>query len=128
MNRDLPPARELTVDVRTVTVRGRDAGVVLAVAGDLDFDNSPRLRTALNGLSPAPGDLLVMDLSEVTFFDSSGVTMLVIARKVAQAASAEIVVTGITPMVAKIFRITGLDEVFRTYADPGAAFAESVHN
>ncbi|CAM5578585.1 anti-sigma factor antagonist [Streptomyces spiroverticillatus] len=120
---DLSPARKLTVDVRS-----RDAGVVLAVAGDLDFDNSPRLRTALNRLALDPGDLMVMDLAEVTFFDSSGVTMLIIARKVAQAADAEIVVTGITPMVAKIFRITGLDEVFRTYADPEAAFADSVRN
>ncbi|MCX5202597.1 STAS domain-containing protein [Streptomyces sp. NBC_00237] len=127
-DRDPSPARELTFSVTTVPVPGSAPGTVLAVVGDLDFDNSPRLRSALNRLDLTPGALLVMDLSGVTFFDSSGVTMLVIARKVAQAAEAEIVVTGITPMVAKIFRITGLDEVFRAYSDPIEAFAESAHN
>ncbi|MFF0743793.1 STAS domain-containing protein [Streptomyces sp. NPDC004111] len=112
----------------TVTVRERPGGVVLAVGGDLDFDNSPRLRSVLVHLPLAPGALLVLDLAELTFFDSTGITMLIIARKVAMAAGADIVVSGIGPMVGKIFRITGLDGVFRAYPDPDAAFAAGAHN
>ncbi|MFD3517561.1 STAS domain-containing protein [Streptomyces sp. NPDC058657] len=112
----------------TVTVRERPGGTVLAVAGDLDFDNSPRLRSALVRLPLSPGQLLVLDLSELTFFDSTGITMLIVARKLALAAGADIVVSGVGPMVAKIFRITGLDEVFRAFPDPETAFAAHADN
>ncbi|MGW7417499.1 STAS domain-containing protein [Streptomyces sp. NPDC054863] len=119
----MSPDRELTVSVQQ-----RDAGVVLAVHGDLDFDNTPRLRTTIARLALAPGQLLVLDLSGLTFFDSSGVTMLIVARKVALAAGAEAVVSGVSPMADRIFRITGLDEVFRSYPNPAAAFAGDISN
>ncbi|MFJ6699745.1 STAS domain-containing protein [Streptomyces sp. NPDC091272] len=118
-NRDLGPSQELTV-----AVQHREAGLVLAVHGDLDFDNAPRLRTTIARLTLAPGQLLVLDLSGLTFFDSSGVTMLIIARKVALAAGAQIAISGVSSMAAKIFRITGLDSVFPFFPDPAAAFGK----
>jgi anti-anti-sigma factor len=123
MSRDRGLDRELTVNVTE-----EPAGTVLSIGGDLDFDNSPQLRAAIVGLALSPGRLLVLDLSGLTFFDSSGVTMLIIARKVALAAGARIAVSGVGPMVARIFRITGLDMVFQSYPDPRAAFAAGAHN
>ncbi|GHH48311.1 STAS domain-containing protein [Streptomyces candidus] len=123
MSRDRGLDNELTVDVTE-----GPAGVVLAIGGDLDFDNSPELRSVIGRLALSPGRLLVLDLSGLTFFDSSGITMLVIARKVALAAGADVAVSGVGPMVAKIFHITGLDMVFRSYPDPSAAFAAAAQN
>ncbi|MFI5803928.1 STAS domain-containing protein [Streptomyces sp. NPDC051561] len=115
--------RELTVSVRELP-----DGLVVTIGGDLDFDNSPQLRSVLVHLALSPGKLLVLELSGLTFFDSTGITMLIIARKVAQAAGADIVVSGVGPMVAKIFRITGLDAVFRAFPDPESAFTARAHN
>ncbi|MFD6419938.1 STAS domain-containing protein [Streptomyces sp. NPDC060194] len=107
----------------TVEIAEEERGTLVTVAGDLDYDSSPRLQAALDGLRLGADRVLVLDLAGLTFFDSSGVTVLIVARKLALAAGASIAVSALTPMVAKIFRITGLDQVFPCYPDAGAALA-----
>lgn len=111
---------ELIVDVAK-----EPGGTLVTVTGDLDYESSPRLRATVDALGLTPGQVLMLDLSGLTFFDSSGVTALIIARRTALAAGATIGVTDLSPMVSKIFRITGLDEVFPSYASAQEALAQS---
>jgi anti-anti-sigma factor len=59
-----------------VEVREHDDVVVAAVAGELDLSNSPSTGDAIESALPASARALVVDFSNLTFLDSSGVAML----------------------------------------------------
>jgi anti-sigma B factor antagonist len=58
------------------------------------------------------GEVVVVDLAAVTFLDSTGLGVLVGAKKRARAAGGRIVVAGAGPNVFRVFALTGLVPVF----------------
>jgi anti-anti-sigma factor len=60
-------------------------------------------------------DLIVVDLTEVTFLDCTGVGALVSLRNAQQEHGGTVTVRGATPMIVKVLQITGLESTF-----PGA--------
>ncbi|MCK2221986.1 STAS domain-containing protein [Actinomadura sp. ATCC 31491] len=108
----------------TITHRSPTAGVhVLAVHGDLDHHTSPRLQEALDALAPAGGDLLVIDLTELPFCDSTGVSVLVAAHQRAQDAGVRLALAGLHADLAHIFKIMGLDRLLSFYDSTDDAIA-----
>ncbi|MFD3698823.1 STAS domain-containing protein [Streptomyces sp. NPDC058646] len=103
--------KQLTSRTRTSPV-----GPVIELAGDLDHHTAPEVRALLPDVVLAPGQLLVIDLGGLTFCDSSGITVLIAARNHALAARAGIALAAVPDRVSRIFRIVGLDHVFRTHA------------
>ncbi|MER7661672.1 MULTISPECIES: STAS domain-containing protein [unclassified Streptomyces] len=101
---------ELSVTTRTVPT-----GPVVELAGELDHDTASEVRALLSGLALPPGGQLVVDLTDLTFCDSSGITVLLAARNHVLAAQAGIALSAVPDRVRRIFRILGLDEVFATY-------------
>ncbi|MGW2785158.1 STAS domain-containing protein [Streptomyces populi] len=65
----------------TVRTRTPPAGPVVKPAGALDHHGTPDIRGPLPGL--CPGRQLVVDLGRLTLCDSTGVTVLVAARRTA---------------------------------------------
>jgi anti-anti-sigma factor len=51
-----------------------DGVLVLALAGELDLATAPVVEAALP--APAPGEVLLIDLRELSFIDSSGIQIL----------------------------------------------------
>ncbi|RCG30698.1 anti-sigma factor antagonist [Sphaerisporangium album] len=96
---------------------------MLSVAGDLDHHTTPRLRAALDELTLAPGNGLVIDLSALKFCDSTGVSILIAAHQRAQEAGAALALAGLDPDLAHIFSIMGLDRLFSFYDTTEAALA-----
>ncbi|MFD9479639.1 STAS domain-containing protein [Streptomyces nojiriensis] len=107
----------------TITARDAATGPVLEVAGDLDYDQAPRLRQAVTALSLEPGQRLVLDLSRIQFCDSSGITALIVARNHAVAAQADIALAAVPDNTIRILRIVGLDRVFTIHPDVDTATA-----
>jgi anti-sigma B factor antagonist len=105
----------------TVTVRTSAGGHVLALAGDLDFRHTAYLREVLEELELGPGQQLVFEMSELAFCDSSGITVLVVARNRALAAHAGVALAALPGRVARIFEVAGLDQVFSLYPSAEAA-------
>ncbi|MEU2619406.1 STAS domain-containing protein [Streptomyces sp. NPDC007157] len=101
--------------------RATAAGAVLELAGDLDHHTAPEVRAALPGLALRPGQQLVLDLSGITFCDSSGITVLIAARNHALAADAAIALAAVPDRVSRVFRIVGLEQVFPTHPTAQAA-------
>ncbi|MFH7340855.1 STAS domain-containing protein [Streptomyces hygroscopicus] len=58
------------------------------MTGDLDHYSAPGIRRLLPGLDIGQGQQLVVDLSGLTFCDSSGITVLLVARNHALASRA----------------------------------------
>ncbi|WP_245985082.1 STAS domain-containing protein [Streptomyces tateyamensis] len=110
-------AARLSVAVR----RSGDARVV-AVTGELDHDTVALLAEAL--AEPMDGlARVVIDLSGTGFCDSSGLNQLLRTRLDLQP-RVELVVAGLRPAVARLFAITGADEVLTVTKDVEAAVRE----
>jgi anti-sigma B factor antagonist len=61
-------------------VDSRDGSVVVSLAGELDLYNAEEVRSALLHATAGEPDVLVVDLEEVRFIDSTALGMLIEAR------------------------------------------------
>jgi anti-anti-sigma factor len=102
------------------TVRSETAGddVVLHVAGDLDMATVPELRAAVEDAAAAPR--VVVDLSGLTFCDSTGLALLLETRKAAAAAGREVVVRNPSEPFRRVAELVRLDEVLGIRAEDAA--------
>lgn len=87
---------------------------VVTVTGELDMYSAPRLREKLIGLVTAGKADIVVDLSGVSFIDSSGLGVLVGALKRCRTSGGELALKGVNAQTSKVLSITGLDKVFPT--------------
>jgi anti-sigma B factor antagonist len=96
------------------TVERRDRGtVVVTPVGELDAYTAPELREQLHGFAREESvDLLVIDLSRVTFLDSSALGVLVGALRRMRERERELCLVEPRPAVRRIFEITLLDRAF----------------
>ncbi|MDQ7803564.1 STAS domain-containing protein [Amycolatopsis sp. A133] len=97
-------------DLLRVTAHHSEGTVVLAVAGEVDLLSAPMLGTEVTAaLADAP-ELLVVDLSEVSFLASIGITVLLEARREAGTGTRVRVVAPEDGVVHRTLRLTGLHE------------------
>ncbi len=96
----------MMVDPFDVTSYDFEGGRIFALRGELDASTCRGLAEQLIG---PPGLLVVVDLCQVTFMDSSGLGAIHTARRRAMKDGGTLVVSRPTPMVRRVFEITGLD-------------------
>ncbi|MFJ7243028.1 STAS domain-containing protein [Kitasatospora sp. NPDC098652] len=77
------------------------------VSGEIDLDSAPDLRRELSR-ALADHRQVVLDLSQVTFMDCSGLNVLMEARNQADRNGARLALRGITRPVARLLELTGL--------------------
>lgn len=97
-----------------LSLRSRPAGefTVLEVGGEIDVYTAPALRDRLGQLADSGVRHIVVDLSAVEFLDSTGLGVLVGALKRAGATGGVLRLVCAQERILKIFRITGLEDVF----------------
>ena len=94
---------------------------VLALQGEIDLHEAPRLRECVRkALERRPG-VLFIDLGGVSFIDSSGLAVLVEALQEINGYGGRLALYGIHDTVATTFHIARLDQVFQIYPDQAAA-------
>ena len=87
----------------------------LCWTGEIDITSVPELRDEILAL---PTDRPVqLDLSAVTYLDSSGLGMLVLLRKRLARRGATMTLVNVQPHVRRILGITGLDRAFHLEAE-----------
>lgn len=84
--------------------------ITLRLTGCLDTAAAAEFGAALDGVAAAK--TLVVDFAALDFIASSGIRLLVSANKKAQTAGHSIVLTGMNDVVADVFEVTGLGDVF----------------
>jgi anti-sigma B factor antagonist len=90
---------------------GRDGPVAtIAVKGELDVATAPELQAAIAVLEPRYEEL-VIDLSECTFFASSGISVLLDENERGATDGFRLVVVKAPPQVQRIFDLTSLDSM-----------------
>jgi anti-sigma B factor antagonist len=110
---DIDPTR---IDVRAAT---SSSGTTVRVSGEVDSTTAPGLRSCLLEVIARPGGAAVeVDLREVTFLDSAGLSALATAHRAAQAAGRALRMRcGTTRAVVRPLQITGLWTVFTVIDD-----------
>ena len=99
---------ELRVEVELV-----DGRFVVTVSGDVDLSNVERLiASARMGLESTETAGIVLDLSGVTFFDSSGLGGLIAIRNAAGELGRSFSLRALPSRVSRLLQITGLTSVF----------------
>jgi anti-anti-sigma factor len=83
-----------------------EGGRIFTLRGELDAATCGGLAENLRG---DPGSLVVVDLRQLTFIDSSGLGAIHNARRAAIDNGGNLVVCRPTPMVYRVLEITGLD-------------------
>jgi len=104
----------------TLTTRPLPTGILLALAGELDHDSAGQLRTALHTITLQPGDLLTVDLTDLAYCDSTGITALIAARNHTHTHGADITLTAVPTNTLRILRVLGLDQVLPIHPAPEA--------
>ncbi len=99
----------------------RDAAPVLVVHGEIDVSTAPELHARLRDLVEQGHAVVIVDLSDVLFVDSTALSVLVSARAQQRERGGDLRLVITEPRVLKVFAITGLHDLFSIYADVAAA-------
>jgi anti-sigma B factor antagonist len=96
--------------MQIATTPGSDRNVI-TVAGEVDLASSPELDTAIIAAIESGATSVVIDLTDVSFMDSSGLGVIVRGLKRCREADKDLDLVITNERVLKVFGITGLDQV-----------------
>lgn len=88
------------------------AQVVVDLAGEVDMLTAPELRQQLGQAMGAPGTVVVVEASAVTFMDCAGLRELLAAHTRLAAGGRTLVLRSPSPPVARLLELTGLTVTF----------------
>jgi len=90
----------------TLRVERNGRGPVVHVAGEVDLATAPQLQTCLKALDGA----VVIDLRDVAFLDSTGITAFIVAFKRLSADGGGLTLRNPSSAVTKTLEIVGLHD------------------
>ncbi|MGP4023331.1 STAS domain-containing protein [Actinomadura sp. 3N407] len=91
-----------------VTVRPHGGRTVVRLRGELDIACSEDLRRHLGDARRRHGEHLVLDLADLEFMDSGGLSVIVACYKAATAAGGSLTLAAPRPLIRRTLEITGL--------------------
>jgi anti-anti-sigma factor len=100
---------EPTLDIR-VERDGTQATVW--IEGEVEFATAPRLRETLLELAQEGARPVVVDLAEVSFLDSAGISLLIQAKKRLTSGGSDLVLRDPQANIRRVLEISGLTELF----------------
>lgn len=92
-----------------------EKSVLLNIVGRLNATSTQKLKTHLKQLVDGNKVELILDMSAVSFIDSSGLAALVSGLKHAREHGGWLKLAAVNQQVASIFKMTLLDRVFELY-------------
>lgn len=95
----------------TYTVRDESDYAVVELTGDVDLSCSPDARATILGCLNSKRNVLV-DLSAVTYIDSSGVASLVEGYQTAKKSNLKFGLIGVSDAALSVLQLARLDKVF----------------
>lgn len=107
--------------MRIRTERVDEQIAVCSASGELDAYTAPDLRDSLDEMLAEGDAWIVVDLTELTYLDSTGLGILVGTAKKCRQASGDLAVACARPNLLRIFQISGTQEILNVVADVTAA-------
>lgn len=100
-----------------VEVRREGSAALIAISGELDLASGPRLEEALAELDPEV-QLVVVDLRQLEFMDSTGLSIIVRAHQRLAGEERELSLVRGSPQVQRLLDLTGVAERVRLVEAP----------
>ncbi|WP_037763970.1 STAS domain-containing protein [Streptomyces sp. 142MFCol3.1] len=110
MTRNEPESARLAITSRTT-----GQITVLTVRGEIDHDSAGQFHQALNTGHTASPPRIVVDLSGVTFMDSTGIQALAATHRSTRSAHGWIRIAAPDNAVLRVIQIVGLDTIVACY-------------
>jgi len=96
-----------------ITVDHGQEGTVLRLHGRLAIDSSPALRDRLLAMLQAPSpQAVIVDFTDVSYLDSSGMATLIEALRIAHLKQTTLCLQGLQGRLLHLFDVTGLSALF----------------
>jgi anti-sigma B factor antagonist len=105
----LTPEDPVTDQGLSVASEERDGIYRIALQGELDVSTAPQFNTALADARIRNCHTLVVDLSELTFMDSTGLSAVLVGEMHARTRGQRFAVVRGPRHVQELFRLTGVD-------------------
>jgi anti-sigma B factor antagonist len=104
-----------TIEDLSIQVTHSDREAVISLSGRVTIDSSPGLRKELHALlgQQSPPTLIV-DLSELSYIDCSGIATLVEALRIARQSDTKLQLRGLRDGPRHLLEVTGLLHLFDT--------------
>jgi anti-sigma B factor antagonist len=93
-----------------VEVANKGEAAVIRVSGELDLASSPALEEELARVSSSEASLVIVDLRDLEFMDSTGLSVLVRAHQRAAESSQRFGVVNGSQQVQRLLSLTGVAE------------------
>jgi anti-anti-sigma factor len=103
------------VDELQISVTAGPADTLVAVTGECDLHTGRQLRDVLTSELSRGVRRLILDLSGLTFLDSTGMQVLLSVRNVITVRGGILALVSPQPVVARILELTGADRVIPVY-------------
>lgn len=103
------------MEQRNFTTSHGDKVVILAPTGRLDITTAWQFRLKLQEAITAEHPNILVNLSEVNFIDSSGLTSLVAGMRDADKIDGSFRICNVHPEAKLVFEVTMMDSVFEIY-------------
>jgi anti-anti-sigma factor len=103
-----------------VTIEQRGQAVHVTLTGELDISTAQRLEDDLRRVEAERPELIVLDLQQLTFMDSTGLRLLITADIRARQEGRRLVIVRGNEMVQRVMRLTRLDERLDIVEDASA--------
>ena len=107
------------MEILEVRTEDRDGFVHVALMGELDLSTVAKVQEELRKIEAASPPTLVVDLSKLTFLDSTGLRCIVTADERAREAGRRVVIVRGPDPVQRVFAITRLEERLEMVDDAG---------
>jgi anti-sigma B factor antagonist len=98
---------------------------VIALSGELDLYSCPEFKEELLRVIGSGATLVVVDLTETTFIDSTALGVLIRGVERLKIQEGRLVVACRDPNIVKIFEVTGLDRIFAVHRSLDEALAHA---
>jgi len=103
------------MEQKTYTTKDGTAVIVLAPTGRLDITTAWQFRLKLQECISKLGQHVVVNLGQVNFIDSSGLTSLVAGMRDAEKAKGSFRICNVHPEAKLVFEVTMMDSVFEIF-------------
>lgn len=96
---------------------------IVTISGRFVMADAPESRESFKTIIEKGTGKLLVDLSGVTFIDTSGLSVLISAYKLVRARNGRMVLCAIPVAVRTLLELTRLNEIFESFASAEAAVA-----
>jgi anti-sigma B factor antagonist len=109
--------------MQATVIHDKSDVVVLQLSGELDADTATKLHATLADLLDRPVPRIVVDLSDLKFCDSVGLSAFIVSKQVIAARGGWLSFAGVNPFLTSLMDTIGLSRYFAVFPTVDAAIA-----